>query len=253
MISAASLVLFFFLLFKWFDVFTHHGSFVEVPDLTGMSEEEATKELNKLGLVVETIDSLYDLPEDLKDEDIGFGDVIMQNPKANEKVKKGRRFYLMVRTSHPPMVKMPDLIDLSLRQAIAIIEARGLIFGKAIPKPGLPPVMRQLYKGSPIAPGTEIPKGSTIDVWVGSGTGDGEDVEVAIPNLVGKTRNEALKILGNYGLFPGAEMFDYNPRNSRDSSYGVVVKQLPGPNVEDKITQGSDLDIWYTRPTDDNN
>ncbi len=240
LIATVSILVISFLIFKGFDIYTRHGSSVEVPDVVGMNIEEATKELKSKGFKVEIVDSLYDLPEELKDKNIDFGDVIMQNPKAKEKVKKGRRFYLMVRTSTPPMVEMPDLVDLSLRQAISILEAKGLKFGRAIPKPGLPPVQRQLFKGVVIKPGTKIPKGSVIDVWVGSG--DGEAVEIEIPSLVGLTRNEALKRLGNYGLNPGAEVFTVA---MRDSSEAKVIRQSPVPNPENKINQGEDIDIWY--------
>ncbi len=109
------------LIFQGLGIYTRHGSSIEVPDVVSMPADEATKTLEKFGFKVEIVDSLYDLPVNLKDKNIDFGDVIMQNPKANEKVKKGRRFYLMIRTSTPPMVEMPNLVDLSLRQAVSIL------------------------------------------------------------------------------------------------------------------------------------
>jgi beta-lactam-binding protein with PASTA domain len=228
-------------IFKGLGIYTRHGSSVEVPDVVGMPADEATKTLQKAGFKVEIVDSLYDLPEELKDKNIDFGDVIMQNPKANEKVKKGRRFYLMIRTATPPLVEMPNLVDLSLRQAISMLSAKGLKLGKVTSKPGLPPVMRQFYKGKIIKEGTKIPKESVIDVWVGSG--DGEAVEVAIPSLLGLTRNQALSTLGNYGLNPGSEVFT---GNIKDSANAVVIRQSPVPNEENKISQGDDIDLWYS-------
>ena len=242
-LAVGSVLLIGFLIFQGFGIYTRHGSSVEVPDVVGMPAEQATATLKKAGFKVEIVDSLYDLPPNLKDKDIDFGDVIMQNPKGHEKVKKGRRFYLMIRTSTPPMVEMPNLMDLSLRQAISLLEAKGLRLRKAIRKPGLPPVMRQLYKGAVIKPGTKIPKGSEIDVWVGSG--DGEAVEVSIPTLIGLTRNQALKTLGNYGLNPGSELYSFKPRNAADSTNVVVTRQSPSPNTDNKISQGDDIDLWY--------
>jgi len=235
----AALVLAFGI-FQGLGIYTRHGSSVDVPNVVGMPADEATKILKNSGFRVEIVDSLYDLPPELKDKGIEFGDVIMQNPKANEKVKKGRRFYLMIRTSTPPLVEMPNLVDLSLRQAISILTAKGLKLGEVTPKPGLPPVMRQYYKGKIIKPGTKIPKESKIDLWVGSG--DGEAVEVAIPTLIGLTRDQALSTLGNYGLNPGAEVFT---GAIKDSSKAVVIRQSPVPNEENKINQGDDIDLWY--------
>lgn len=243
LIATATVVLLTFLLFKGFSIYTRHGSSVDVPDVVSMKSEEAIKLLKSNGFKVEIVDSLYDLPIELKDKNIDFGDVIMQNPKAGEKVKKGRRFYLMIRTSTPPMVEMPNLVDLSMRQAISVLEAKGLKFGKATTKPGLPPVMRQFYKGAIIKPGTKIPKGSSIDVWVGSG--DGEAVEVDVPNLIGLTRLQAIKTLGNYGLNSGSEVYLEKVRNYADSSAAIVTRQSPTPNPERKASQGDDVDLWF--------
>lgn len=243
-IALGSVTLIVFLIFQGFGMYTRHGSSVEVPDVVGMPAEEANKTLLAAGFKVEIVDSLYDLPENLKDKGIDFGDVIMQNPKAHEKVKKGRRFYLMIRTSTPPMVEMPNLVDLSLRQAVSILTAKGLALGKVTTKPGLPPVMRQFYKGQQIKPGTKIPKGSSIDVWVGSGV-DGEAVEVDIPNVVGLTRNQAMSTLGNYGLNPGSEVYTFKPKNAADSAAAVVTRQSPVPNADNKVNQGDDIDLWF--------
>jgi len=238
--AAGGLVAFFlvgFLIFKGFDVYTHRGQSIEVPDLTGMQLDEAKKLLRQKGFRVETVDSVYEVPPELKNADLGA--VVDQNPKAGESVKKNRRFYLVIKSSVPPMVEMPDLVDLSLRQAIGMLEARGLKFGKAIPRPGLPPVMKQLYKGKSIKPGTKIAKGSVIDVWVGSG---GSDVRIGVPNLVGMTRNEAIKVLSTSNLNVGAEIFT---TAVKDSFNVKVIRQSPTATSEPSITEGADIDLWY--------
>lgn len=237
---AGAIVVFFlvgFLVFKGFDVYTHRGQSIEVPDLTGMQLDEAKKLLRQKGFRVETIDSVYDVPPEMKQVELGA--VVDQNPAAGEHVKKNRRFYLVIRSSVPPMVEMPNLIDLSLRQAIGVLEAKGLKFGKAITKPGLPPVMKQLYKGKSVTAGTLLPKGSVIDVWVGSG---GSDVRVGVPNLVGMTRNEAIKTLSTNNLNVGAEIFT---TAVKDSFNVKVIKQSPTPTSEPSITEGSDIDLWF--------
>lgn len=226
-----------FLTFKAFDIYTHNGQSIEVPDLSGMQLEEAEKLLKQKGFRIETVDSVYEVPPEMKNVDLGA--VVEQNPRAGEQVKVNRRFYLVIKSSVPPMVDMPDLIDLSLRQAIGTLEAKGLKFGKSEVKPGLPPVMKQLYKGKSIAPGTKIPKGSVIDVWVGSG---GSDVRVGVPNLYGMTRNEAIKTLSTSNLNIGAEIFT---TAVRDSFKVKVIRQSPTATSEPTITEGSDIDLWY--------
>ncbi len=50
------------------------------------------------------------------------GCVAEQNPKPGFKVKKWRNIALTINAFSPEMVAMPNLVDLPLRQAIALIE-----------------------------------------------------------------------------------------------------------------------------------
>src|SRR5688500_20378350 len=99
LISLGSVILIGFLVFQGFGWYTRHGTSVDVPDVVGMQADEARKTLEKAGFKAEIVDSLYDLPENLKDKKIDYGDAIMQNPKTKAKVKKGSRCYVMIRTT----------------------------------------------------------------------------------------------------------------------------------------------------------
>ncbi len=237
LLAVAAFVVVTVLLFKSFGFYTHHNEAIEVPDLTGLQIEDAKKLLEDKNLRLATIDSVFEVPKEKKE--VALGGVVDQNPKPGEKVKRNRRFYIVIRSVSPPMVEMPDLIDLSLRQAIGILEAKGLKLGKAIKRPGMPPVMKQLYKGKPIAAGTKIPKGSAIDVWIGEG---GSDVNVGVPNLIGKTRSEALMILSTSNLNMGAEIYT---EAVKDTAKARVIRQSPSPTSEPMITEGSDIDLWF--------
>lgn len=236
-LAVAAFIVVMVLLFKSFDFYTHHSEAIEVPDLTGFQVEDAKKILEAKKLRLATIDSVYEVPKEKKK--IPKGAVVDQNPKPAEKVKSGRRFYLLIRSITPPMVVMPDLIDLSLRQAIGILESKGLKLGKTIKVPGMPPVMKQLYNGKPIPPGTKIPKGSTVDVWIGEG---GSDVRVGVPNLIGKTRSEALMILSTSNLNMGAEIY---LEGVKDTAKALVIRQSPSPTGETTVAEGSDIDLWF--------
>ncbi|MBE2247058.1 MAG: PASTA domain-containing protein [Candidatus Competibacteraceae bacterium] len=228
------------LVFKSFGWYTHHNESIEVPDLTGLQLNDARKLLQEKNLRLAVVDSVYEVPKEKKN--ISHGEVVDQNPKPGEKVKRNRRFYIVIRSFSPPMVDMPDLIDLSLRQAIGILESKGLKLGKAIKKPGMPPVMKQFYKGESIKPGTKIPKGSTVDVWIGQG---GSDVKIGVPNLIGKSRSEAMMILSTSNLNLGAEIYT---DAVKDSSKAVVIRQSPSATAEPTISEGSDIDLWFSNP-----
>jgi eukaryotic-like serine/threonine-protein kinase len=94
---------------------------------------------------------------------------LKQNPNFNEMVKKGRKVYLTVASNQPPKVKMPQLQDVSLRQAEIMLKAKGLELGTVIykPSPYENAVLEQLYNGRTIASGTDINMGEVITLVVG--------------------------------------------------------------------------------------
>ena len=104
---------------KWIDVYTHHGESVLVPDVKGMSVEEATKMFRNHGLVCSVSDTRY-----VKDKAAGI--VLELKPGAGEKVKEGRTVYLTVNTLDVPLRMIPDVADnSSLRQAQAKLLSAG--------------------------------------------------------------------------------------------------------------------------------
>ena len=69
------------------------------------------------------------------------------------------------------MVIMPDLKDLTLRQAINILESSKLNAGKLIYAPSFDKnaILEQMWNGDTVWPGDTLIKGSIIDLVVGSG------------------------------------------------------------------------------------
>ena len=69
---------------------------------------------------------------------------------------------------------MPNLVDLSIRQAASLLETYGLRIGQRISVPSIAhgAVIRQLYQGEDIEPGTLIRRGELIDLEVGDGGGE---------------------------------------------------------------------------------
>jgi beta-lactam-binding protein with PASTA domain len=150
------------------DSYTRHGTEVVMPNFIGMDSQELLKkeDVSKDYIIVVS-DYLFDrnnLP----------GTVLKQDPHVGEMVKKGRKVYLTVASDTPPKVIMPQLQDVSLRQAEIMLKAIGLVRGAVIlkPSPYENVVLEQLYKGRIINPGTEISIGETITLVVGKNTGD---------------------------------------------------------------------------------
>jgi len=141
------------------DIYTRNGTERMMPNFIGMDSQEL---LNNEDYIMVISDYLFDkktLP----------GIVLKQDPHVGEMVKKGRKVYLTVASSTPPKVIMPQLEDVSLRQAEIMLKAIGLELGSVIykPSPYENAVLEQLYKGRPIYSGTEISAGETVTLVVG--------------------------------------------------------------------------------------
>jgi len=222
-----------YLLYIWLNTYTHHGESITVPDVRGMSEEKLARFIEDKHLRYKIVDSLY---EDSK----APGTVIEQDPKPDSKVKENRTIYLTVNSSRPPKVKMPDLVDVSFRQAEAILQTFGLRVGQTIYRPDLAKnaVLAQMYKGRAIAPNTEIYKGSAIDLVLGDGLGNSE---VPVPNLITLTRGEAMFVLKGSSLNIGTITFDPGVKNEEEAK---VYRQIPEFDGNATIKQGEAIDIF---------
>jgi beta-lactam-binding protein with PASTA domain len=220
------------LLDNWLQSYTHHGESITVPDLRGMTEQRLVKFIEDKHLHYKVVDSLF-----LSGK--APGTVIEQDPAPDSKVKEDRTIYLTVNSSKPPKVKMPNLIDVSFRQAEAILQTYGLQVGQTIYKPDLAKnaVLAQQYKGRPIAPGVDVYKGSSIDLILGDGLGNSV---VKVPSLVGMTQDEAMFVLRGSAINVGTITFDDGVRNKQTAK---VYRQSPEANGG-TIKQGEGVDIW---------
>jgi beta-lactam-binding protein with PASTA domain len=204
-----------------------------VPDFKGKTLDEMIQEGYDEYFDFIVIDSVYD-------KNLPKGSVFLQNPEPGSKIKKGRRMYLTMVASMPEKVIMPNLRNLSLRQALVTLETHGLKAGhlEYVDYFARNAIIDQLINNEPIEPGTEIYKGSTIDLIVGKGE---MEVYVPLPFLVGKTREEAIKELHYASLNIGEENF----MDSDEKSNFRVYKTFPEQLSETKLKLGDTVDLWY--------
>lgn len=219
--------------YSWMGKYTHHGESISVPDLKGMSLERLQSFLENKNLGYQVIDSLFDGSKT-------SGTILEQDPAPESNVKEGRIIYLTVNSATPPKVKMPDLIDVSYRQAEAILQTFGLKVGELIYEPDLAKnaVLDQKYKGSSIKPGVEIFKGSVIDLVLGDGMGS---IDVSVPHLIGLTKGEAVFVLKGSSLILGTVHYD---PGTKDSSEAKIYRQEPEPGNNNNLSQGDAIDIY---------
>ncbi|MBC8109542.1 MAG: PASTA domain-containing protein [Verrucomicrobia bacterium] len=229
-------VVFFFFYLPWR---THHGESITVPDLRDKSLQEVIEYLEKHDLRYEVSDSTFEIGKPPLT-------VITQYPKAGSTVKQDRKIYLTVTANTPPMVKMPKLVDLSLRSAEMQLQSLGLIRGTIEYVPDLAPniVRGQIFEGDTIKPKTEIPKGSKIDLLVSDAKGINE---FSVPDLLGKTIEEVNFTLKALNL----QLGNTRPEFREGKPLGKVFKQNP-PAVEGNTVRAGDIiDVWVAVSEED--
>jgi len=218
--------------FMLLDVYTKHGDEVEVPDFAGIYINDLEKFVEGHDLNFEIVDSVYS-------NESAKGTVIDQDPNAGSKVKRDRVIYLTVNAMLIKKVKMPDLIDLSLKQATSLLETYGLKVGTLRYVEGLPPVISQSHKGKTINGGDLIDIGSEVDLVLGRGDDGGL---ISIPNLMGLTLSEVRLILESKKLILGQVTEDAGA----DTSLARVWRQSPDPETLDGIYDGAKINVWIT-------
>lgn len=95
---------------------------IEVPDVVGMTEAEATVELGKKDFVVNKTEDY--------DEYIAAGNIISQSPKAGEKAPSGASVTITISLGKDTeKVRVPDLMGRSEEEAMAVLVEAGLQLG----------------------------------------------------------------------------------------------------------------------------
>jgi len=216
---------------------TGHGKAATVPSVTGKNYEEARKILKKAGFDVEIQDSVYvDTTKPLT--------VIKQLPDADEVVKSNRTIFLIISRAVPPLVEMPNLLGYSYRNAEMVLKNMDLKIGDTTFKPDFAKnaILEQHYNGSPITPGTQIRKGSTISLVLGDGVGKKEFI---IPVITGMEFCKAKEILEENGIVIGAIVTD---ANVTDTCSAWIYKQNPERFDEEKHIQRKrsweKIEVW---------
>ena len=159
-----SVLLIFFVL-RWLKSTTNHGEFVEVPDFAKMSVSDMRSAIEDAGLRYEVLDSANYNP------DYPRFSIIEQDPKAGNKVKENRKIYFTVNPSGYKKVTVPNIIQVTQRNATSMLRAVGLDVQRVtyIEELGKDMVYFIKYKGKRINEGDKLPKTSKIELVCGNG------------------------------------------------------------------------------------
>lgn len=160
---------------------------ITVPGFVGKTLEQAQAEAEKLGLVIQEGDLVYS-----PDQEEGL--ITSQNPVEGAKVTEGKVITVNISKGKKDGV-VPKIEGMDYEEAKAYLESFGFKMG-----PGVT-VQSHLPKGvivsQSIPYGTSAKSGTEINVEISDGKGK---EMVKVPNLIGRTPDEANSLLAGAGL-----------------------------------------------------
>ena len=216
--------------------YTEHGVEVEVADVRGMVEAEAQPILAAQDLVLVVIDSTFS-------DKVPFGTIVEQNPQPGSHAKHGREVYVTINATMKRQVTMPNLQDMSYRQAETTLRGMGLEVDSVYdyePSAYRDLVLDVKANGESILPGQKVPVGTKVRLVVGFGRGT-EEVEV--PSVIGLTLQDARSLLLSHRLTVGAVTCD--EAVEEDGTLLFVYQQIPAAG--EKLIEGETVSLRLSK------
>ncbi len=185
---------------------------VDVPNVVGVDQATAKSALEERGFTVK----VEEAPNVLDDEI-----VFEQAPQGGTRADKNSEVTIKVSTG-PEVVTVPNVIGKQKDAAQQILEERGFVVTLAEEADDDAPI-GTVIRQDPLG-GSELDSGSTVKITVSSG-----EKEYTVPNVVGKTEEDAVDALRN------AEG-DFVVKTLRETSAtvaeGRVIRTDPAPGTE---------------------
>jgi beta-lactam-binding protein with PASTA domain len=240
--AVAVAILLGFGLLTFLKFYTRHGESVEVPDLIGLYDTEAEPVVRQSNLMMEIVDSVY-----LRDQK--GGTIVEQTPKAGSKVKYGRVIYLTVNAKAKKQITVPNLVNMSKRQATYTLNSIGFAVGnvEVVPSEFGDLVIEIKYNGRIVEAGEHLSDGTILSLVVGENGANYNGEMVFVPILTGLCQNDAESKITANDMIVGIVEYDANPANDADRTQYVVYRQ--SPEAGESVVPGKRIDIWLSKDT----
>lgn len=195
------------------------GKQVSVPDLVGMTYEEASTQIRENGFEVGEV--TFE-----NDDDAESGLVLDQNPSANSQAPEGSKINLVI-SQGSEQVNVPDVVGMSENEARTTLRDNGFILGNVDIDDSEDVEKGKIISQNPSA-GSKANTGSIVDIVVSGGV---EEVEV--PDITNMDVAEAKRTVEGLGLTikqGKSEASDTVPE-------GSII--LQDPEAGDRVKKGS--------------
>lgn len=197
---------------------------IEVPDFKGMLIDDAMKEAYNLGFEVKIIEEEYSEEYDVNtiiEQDYVKGDTIFLGDEVKVSVSLGS-----------DKVEVPYVEGMSLEEALEAFSALPFKVSEVYVYDNLKP-MNDIVEQEPSG-GTKLQSGEKVTLYVSKGE---EDTMVLVPNVVAKSKNEAIASLTSKNLKLGEVIESY----SETVEEGLVMSQTISGGSE--VPPGTTINI----------
>lgn len=212
-----------------FDWFGGDAKLIEVPSFAGKTLEDAQLEAEKLGLKIEMGEEFYS-----SDQEAGL--ITSQEPTAGSEVSEGKTILVNISKGKKDGV-MPKVVGKDLDEAKAELEALG--FGISLVREVTDSKPKNTIISQSVEAGQSAPSGTTIEVEVSNGKGK---EMVKMPNIIGKTPDEANALLANEGLAAAVPVFEETNEIAQNlvfwQQYPEGTELEKGTEVQYKVSKG---------------
>ena len=211
------------------NVFGGSDKTVEIPDVIGMTEQEAADELSKYGLE-------YKLGTPVLSDKYESGEVVSTDPDVGRKVKKGYTVKLILsKGKENEPVKVPNLVSRQLSEAKSMLEEYDLKCGEITYDEDSDLPEGAVVSQDPEA-GDKVDAGTSVNLVVSKGKSG-----VEVPKLKGLSQSAAKERLEENNLKLGSVDADY----SDDIDEGCVISQSLSAGSE--VEEGTAVDITISK------
>ena len=213
------------------------GNLVKVPELLGRPSADAQKTVVDLGLKFQVVETeVSDQPS---------GTVTQSNVKAGDEVSKGSEVRVKI-SGGKEVIKLRDLTTEPESTAKDAIVSDGFVVGH-VTQDYSDTVSQGLVLSQVPDADTPYEKGGKVDIVISKGP---KIVTVPVPDLKGKTLEEAKTILQDKGLKLGATtaLVPPNDNNAKNNDGKIYLQSKVSGSSADK---GSTIDVTYYKLTND--
>ncbi|MUL44062.1 Stk1 family PASTA domain-containing Ser/Thr kinase [Streptomonospora sp. PA3] len=193
-----------------------------IPEVQGMSQEEAEQELEQRGFTNVSVD-------EENSDDVPEGDAIGTEPPAGQERSPGSEITLLI-SSGPGSQEIPNVVGQDRDTAAQMLQDAGFEVGDTSEEASSSYPEGQVIRTSPPG-GQSADPGSRIDLVISSGP-----EQVAVPDLSNMTQQEAESALSDAGLSAGVQQ-----EPSDEVEPGRVIRQDPEAGTE--VDPGSTVTV----------